>query len=159
MHCVFTQECIVFIWPQLTQYGFLTPIAHLACGQCEPNWALASLSGWPPIPARLVSRATGPAAERSVLFLWNSMLRTPGLTRLAAESERIGTVDNNSVFILHTKNSALYNILLWPYPRSGNLVLCTHRSRSPPPSTPPPPPLPLPTQTAIMAGSDGPWKK
>lgn len=60
VHRVFSRECIVFLWPQLTEYVFITPSAHLVSGQHEPNWALAGWSCWPPVPARLASGGTGP---------------------------------------------------------------------------------------------------
>lgn len=57
--------------------ALFTLSAHLVSGQWESNWALASSSCWPPIPAWLLSRGAGHAAEGSVLFLSETVCSRP----------------------------------------------------------------------------------
>lgn len=159
VHRVFSRECIVFLWPQLTEYVFITPSAHLVSGQHEPNWALAGWICWPPVPARLVSRGTGPwllngpfcscqkhYAEDPCCCMvsswkwedWHARLHLSVYTtkKRALPSTISCSGFNQGLEISCTAHTGV-NLLLSPL----HLLL-----------------FPLPTQTAITARSDSHWK-
>lgn len=95
MHCCSTTTA------QWMESDFLHWVHIWRSGQCECRRTLADSGCWPPICAWLLSRETRSLCWRvCFVCLRNSVLKTPSLPQLEAESVRIGMEDYILVFIL-----------------------------------------------------------